>query len=259
MANRDVKVSVIIPCYNDGKYLAETIESVLKSTFDQFEIIIVDDGSTDQSADVGKKYAQADSRITYHYQENAGLSTARNKGIGKASGQYILPLDADDLISKDYIKDAVEALDGNSAIKVVYCNAEFFEGKEGEWKLPPFSRRMLARENMIFCSALYRKQDWQEAGGYSVEMKGGWEDWEFWISLLKNGGEVVKLPLTGFFYRIKKNSMRKGMSKAVKARLIRFMNTKHMDFFQRELGGPLRTSRSLSRFINRFGIFNPRK
>lgn len=244
-------VSVIIPCFNDGKYLREAVDSVLNSTYKNYEIIIVDDGSTDNTKEIAAGLVAQDKRISYIYQENAGLSAARNTGIQTSFGEYILPLDADDRISSDYIDKAVKHIGTNSMVKVVYCEAEFFDGKNGNWKLPPFSRRLLARENMIFCCALYRKSSWVEAGGYSREMKKGWEDWEFWISILKNGGDVYKLPIIGFFYRIKNNSMRKGMTKANKAMLIKYLNSQHRDFFLKELGGPLYKSRSLSRLKNK--------
>jgi glycosyltransferase involved in cell wall biosynthesis len=245
-------VSVIIPCYNDGRFLKEAVDSVLQSTYPFLEIIIVDDGSFDNTKELAQQIMDSSQKVRYIYQDNSGLSAARNKGIESAKGQFILPLDADDKIAPEYIAEGVGILQQNQEVKVVYCNAEFFGLKQGEWKLKPFSRKILPRENVIFCCALYRKIDWERTGGYSPGMKYGWEDWEFWISLLKSGGEVYKLPLTGFFYRIKENSMRKEMTKKRKAELVGYLNNKHKDFFYSELGGPLRRSRGMSRFINLF-------
>jgi glycosyltransferase involved in cell wall biosynthesis len=247
-------VSVIIPCYNDGIFLADAVRSVLNSTYENIQVIIVDDGSTDNTSEVAGTMVEESSKVKYLFHENRGLAASRNRGIEYAAGKFILPLDADDKISPEYIAEAVKILQAKEDVRVVYCNAWFFGKKQGEWKLKPFTRKILPRENVIFCSAMYRKEDWVKAGGYSDEMKSGWEDWEFWISLLKNGGEVYKLPLTGFFYRIKENSMRKEMTKRKKSENIKFMNLKHKDFFYKELGGPLRTHRGLSRFINRFSF-----
>lgn len=242
-------VSVIIPCYNHAEFLEATIQSVVNSTYKPLEVIIVNDGSTDHSEQVAQKLAAKYSNVKYLFQKNQGPSAARNNGIKKAQGKYILPLDADDLISSEYIEEAVHYLhDGNT--KLVYCEAEFFGEKQGRWKLPDFSRDKLVRDNMIFCSALYRKQDWESCGGYDERMTWGWEDWEFWISMLKNGGEVKKIPQVGFYYRVRKKSRRKSTNKEAKRKTIELINEKHKTFVYSHLGGPLRKSRSLSKIIN---------
>src|SRR5690606_28203564 len=120
-------------------------------------------------------------------QANQGPSIARNHGIRKAKGVFILPLDSDDIISSDYISEAIKAFKSDPEVKVVYCEAEKFGEKEGKWKLKPFSLKRLALDNMIFVSALYKKKDWEACGGYSEDMVWGREDWEFWITMLKNG------------------------------------------------------------------------
>jgi len=244
------KVSVIVPCYNHAAFLTETIESVLKSTYQTIEIIIVDDGSKDESAKVGKALADKYSQCRYLYQENEGPAAARNNGIRHSSGEFILPLDADDLISENYIEEAVKVLKTNEQVEVVYCEAEFFEGKTGEWKLPPFSRQFLARDNMIFCSAVYRKSGWEATGGYDERMTWGWEDWEFWMNLLKRGGEVYRLPFVGFYYRVRPNSRRKSTNSDAKKKTIDLINSKHKEFVNEMLKGPLRYQRSLSVCIN---------
>lgn len=244
------KVSVIIPLYNHAPYLEETIDSVVASSYPNIEIIIINDGSTDNSEEVALKLKEKHENIQYLYQENKGPAAARNNGIKIASGEYLLPLDADDLISNNYIEKAIEILESDKEVALVYCDAEFFGERSGKWKLPPFSLKLLARENMIFCSALYRKPDWERVGGYSEEMTWGWEDWEFWISLLKNGGKVEKLPLTGFYYRIRNGSRRKSTNKEAKRKTVELINSKHTDFLFKYLHGPLRINRSWSATIN---------
>lgn len=244
-------VSVIIPCYNHGRFLVETVQSILDSTYKQLEIIIVDDGSKDNSRTIAEKLVEMYTNIQYFYQNNAGPSRARNHGISKAKGQYILPLDADDLISTNYIAAAVAAFEADTALKVVYAQAEKFGAVNKPWKLKPFSRRALALDNMIYVSALFRRVDWARIGGYCEDPVCCREDWEFWIKLLKDGGEVLQLPFVGFYYRIHPDSRRKSMTKAKKSAEIAYLNSQHADFFLAQLSGPLRVNRSWSRAYNR--------
>ncbi len=245
-------VSVIIPVYNGEKYLEETIQSVLASKQSPLEIIIVNDGSTDSSLQIAEEYAGKDSRVKVLSQKNGGISSALNTGAEFSQGSYLFPLGADDLLSEDYLSEACKVLDSRPEVKVVYCEAEKF-GDFGRkpWKLKPFSLNLLARDNMIFACSLFRKSDWQRVKGFSEDMTMGREDWEFWIKILKDGGEVVKLPLLGFFYRIHAGSKRKKTGTNQKKReRIAYLNSKHMDFFERELNGPLRFQRTWSKPYN---------
>lgn len=243
-------VSVVIPVYNMESFVAETIESVLKSDYPHIEIILMDDGSTDNSGKVCKQYNDPKKHIYYYYQDNQGASAARNNAIRKAKGAYILPLDGDDMISPCYISEAVKVLEARPEVKLVVSEAEFFGDKVGKWELPDFSLRLLARKNLMNNCSMYRKQDWEVAGGY-CELLRGREDWDFWISLLKNGGEVYRLPIVGLQYRIRANSKRVRARKW-KKEIIDTMNARHPEFFNEHLGGPLRYFREMSRFINFF-------
>src|SRR5690606_29174770 len=142
-------------------FIEETVHSVLNSIYPNIEIILVNDGSSDHTEEVCKGLSAKYENVFYYYQVNSGPSIARNNGIRQAKGMYILPLDSDDLISKDYISEAIKAFEYDSAVKVVYCEAEKFGEKEGRWKLKPFSLKSLALNNMIFVSALSKKKDWE--------------------------------------------------------------------------------------------------
>jgi glycosyltransferase involved in cell wall biosynthesis len=246
-------VSVIIPCYNQAGYLSETIQSAFESDYRPLEVIVVNDGSTDSSLQVALSLLEKYEGLEVIDQENSGVASARNAGIRQAKGDFILPLDGDDKIHPQYISKAVSVLISRPAIKVVYCKGKKFdENGLKDWNLKPFSRRALARDNMIFVSALFRKKDWEEVGGFSEDMTMGREDWEFWIKMLKNAGEVVQLPMVGFFYRLTPNSKRKRTGTDQKKReRIAYLNEKHADFFERELLGPLRFQRTWSRPYNR--------
>lgn len=247
----EIILSVVMPCYNHAKYIEEAVHSVLASTYKNFEIIIVNDGSTDNSEEIALQLTKESDKITYLKQKNNGPSSARNHGIRMAKGKYILPLDSDDKISPNFLEQAVQVLDKQDNTKVVTCQGVFFGQREGLWNLPTFNRSLLARKNMICACAMYRRTDWERTGGYSEEMTWGWEDWEFWISMLKHGGDVCKLPEVGFHYRVTSNSRRKKAQKSGKQKTIHFLNQKHKDFLHHELGGPLRQKRKWSKTINK--------
>lgn len=250
-------VSVVIPIYNMSKYLRETLNSVLATDYPNFEVILMDDGSSDNSLQIAREY-ESDKRVRVYTQANGGAGKARNHAISLSNGEYILPVDADNTISPTYISHAVEQMENDPEVKIVYPRAEFMGDRTGEWKLPPFSINLLARKNMIDNCALYRKSDWMRVGGYFTDIPTR-EDWEFWISILKDGGKVIRLPEIGFQYRIHGNSKRvKNRSK--KYEVFRVLNLRHPEFFERELGGPLRPMRSLSKVINRLDrFFHPRR
>lgn len=202
-------VSVIVPCYNQSQFLAEALDSVLVQCYENWECIIINDGSPDNTEEVALRYCQKDNRFVYLKKENGGICSARNEGIRRSSGNYIFPLDADDKIGEEYFLKAVEILDKDSHAKVVYAEAELFGIDSGIWELPSYSIKQLALENMIPCSGFFRKTDFNKYGGYDESFSYGLEDWEFWLRILKDGGVVKKLPSVQFYYRKAENSRTK--------------------------------------------------
>jgi glycosyltransferase involved in cell wall biosynthesis len=212
------KVSVIIPCYNQGAYLDEAVNSVLAQTFQDYEIIIINDGSTDESTNLLlADFSRPRTRVIHT--ANQGLATARNTGIHMSRGSFILPLDADDRIGSEYLEKAVAILDSGPEIGIVYCKAETFGARTGPWHAADFSLPQMLLGNLIFCSALFRREDWQQTKGYDPEMKAGWEDWDFWLSLLELGCQAYRIPEVLFFYRIKEVSMARSMDASIKAEM----------------------------------------
>lgn len=173
--------------------------------YPNWECIIVNDGSTDNSVSIINECINDKKNFLLLNQENAGPSVARNTGILASKGTYILPLDADDLISREYISQCVHILNESPHIKLVYSNAEYFGKKNGPWILPDYTFKDLLYENMIFCSAVYRRSDYDATRGYDTTLHGR-EDWDFWLELLKSGGEVHKLKEVHFFYRTHQES-----------------------------------------------------
>lgn len=245
-------VSIVTPCYNQAKYLRETVENALQSSYRPLEIILINDGSTDNSLELAQEIARVHPEVVVLSQPNSGVSVARNLGIQTAKGDIILPLDGDDLIAPNYIKEAVKVMTSRPEVKVVYSQGiKFDQNGQKKWKLKPFSRYQLARNNMIFPSAFFWKKDALKVGGFSEDMTMGREDWEFWIKMLKNGGEVVQLPFLGYFYRLTPTSKRKKTAThQKKIERLAYLNAKHMDFFERELNGPLRIQRTWSKPYN---------
>jgi glycosyltransferase involved in cell wall biosynthesis len=204
-------VSVIIPCYNQGRYLDEAIASVLAQTYQSLEIIVIDDGSTEpETIAILQNYQQP--KTTLIPTENQGVAQARNRGISQAKGTYILPLDADDKIADTYLEKAVALLENNDKLGIVYCEAEYFGDRQGTWLLPEYKFPDILVDNVIFCSGLFRKSDWQTVGGYNPNLIYGWEDYDFWLSLIELGREVYRVPETLFFYRQKADSMSRRMT-----------------------------------------------
>ena len=201
--SEQVKTTVVIPCYNDGEHIRETIDSVNAQTAENIEIIIVDDASTDdKTLEILKNLDQPNLSVLFLAQ-NSGPAVARNRGIEKAKGEYILPLDADDKIAPSYVEKAQNILDNDHHTGIVYCKAAFFGDKTGPWELPEYRFPDILVGNMIFATALYRKSDWEKVGGYNENMRKGNEDYDFWISLLELDRKVHQLPETLFYYRIK--------------------------------------------------------
>ena len=201
------RVSVIIPCYNQAKYLSECLDSVLGQTYNDWECIIVNDGSLDNTKEVAKVYCNKDNRFKYFYQENQGLAATRNRGIKESKGEFILPLDSDDIIHSTYIEKALSHFNDHPTTKLVYCKARKFGAEEGYWDLPAYKYENMLWNNLIFCTAMYKRVDYDKTNGYNSNMKYGLEDWDFYLSLLNENDIVHRIGEVLFFYRIKDVSM----------------------------------------------------
>ena len=224
-------VSVIIPCYNQGQYLDEAVDSILSQTFQEFEIIIINDGSTDQATlQILTHYEKPKTKVIHT--ENQGVITARNQGIALSQGKYILSLDADDKIGDSYLEAAVELLNADDNLGIVYCEAEFFGEKTGKWELPSYSFPEILLGNMIFCSGLFRKSDWQIIGGYNPLMNEGWEDFDFWLSIIELGRDVQQIPKILFYYRRKIDSRTEAIDSQRTIKLYTYLFGNHTQLYE---------------------------
>jgi len=201
------RVSIIIPCHNDGKYLAEALASAQAQTCPGLEIIIVDDHSTDPSTcALLQELAQQGHTVLSVPDGKRGVAAARNHGIAAAKGAFILPLDADDRIEPTYAEKALQHLQGNPSVGICYCKARLFGLKQGPWLLPQYTWENILAGNMIFATAMFRKKDWEALGGYDESLLSGFEDYAFWLRLIALGREVVQIDEELFRYRVKSGS-----------------------------------------------------
>ena len=194
-------VSIVIPCFNAGVTLDESVRSALAQTHPAIEIVIVDDGSTDTATlDLLGRCPWPRTRVLH--KENGGPAAARNLAVSVATGRYILPLDADDLIDPTYVEKAVAVLDAQPQVGIVYCKADKFGAENGPWNLPAYTLRELVIDNVIFVTSLFRREDWEQVGGFSEALKLGVEDYDFWIKIVALGREVRQLDDYLFHYRV---------------------------------------------------------
>ena len=227
-------VSVIIPCYNDGHYLDDSVGSVKKQTFTDVEIVIVNDGSNDEST-LQKLRSFNGPGITVLHKENGHLSSARNYGIRHANGEIIVTLDADDKYEKTFIEKAMSVLRADKRIGAVTCYLKSFGLKQYKWKpLGGDLKNFLYRQESC-ASAMFRKECWEKTGGYDEQMKSGYEDWEFWIRLTSLGWKVDVLKEYLLNYRVTEKSMLLTQSEPKREAIVNYIMEKHKDLYWREI------------------------
>lgn len=242
-----INISVIIPVYNNGETIIETLNSIINQTLKNFEIIIVNDGSTDHSIDNINSFIDNNPnyKINLITQENGGPSKARNNGVKNANGDFIVFIDGDDKFHPTYLEKAFKEINKNNRC-LVYSNTTFFGAEEGRWNLAEYSVQNILKNNCIPIFAIHKKEDFLKAGMFDENLWFG-EDWDLWISIIeKTKGDVYKIPEDLFFYRKRhdKSSLSDNMNHnntADKARLYIF--NKHYDFY-------FKNSLSLTDLIN---------
>lgn len=223
-------ISVVIPCYNDGIYLPETLAHLKKQRLKDFEIIIVNDGSTDETTLKILKELDA-GNITVLHKENGRMSSARNYGVKHARGTYIAALDADDYFDPSFFDKAVAILNTDKNIAVVTSYIQLF----GEFRIVAKPRGG-NENNFLFSSqcpacAMVRKQCWDEVGGYDEKMIYGYEDWEFYIRITQRGWVIQVIPEKLLFYRQTKKSTHVNVTLPHRRDLVNYIVEKHKDWY----------------------------
>ncbi|MDX1977644.1 MAG: glycosyltransferase [Pseudanabaenaceae cyanobacterium bins.68] len=237
-----MELSVVLPCYNHGEYLLEAIASVelcLEQNPDlAIEVIVVNDGSDQPDTIEILDSLRQDPFYIFLDRPNQGLANARNTGIAKASGKYILPLDADNKIRPEYIPRGLEILDQEPEVGVVYGNMEFFGEAIGRWELPEFDLFRLMLSNYIDACAIFRKSIWQECGGYDEQIPDrlGYEDWEFWLRVGQRGWKFHHINQVMYDYRVRSDSMVQACKTPEnQKRLVHYITDKHRRLYEQYL------------------------
>ncbi|MCU1589899.1 MAG: glycosyltransferase family 2 protein [Frankiales bacterium] len=190
------QVAVVIPCHNYGHLVAEAIESALAQTLTLSEIVVVDDGSTDATADVTRTYAP---RVRLVQQRCRGLSAARNTGAALVSSDYVMFLDADDTLEPTYVEHCLRAIRETPTAAFAYTQVRMFGATSGTSSFPPWDVERLLRENFVHASALLPTALVREVR-YNERLKRGREDWDFYLGLAGRGlsGVLVDEPLLNY-------------------------------------------------------------
>lgn len=194
--------SVIIPCYNLGDLVWKAVNSVLLQSINSVQIIIVDDASPDPETRKILKELEEYVEVVY-LQKNGGVAAARNAGIKHAKSDYILCLDADDTIRPTYLEKAKNLFEMDESAGIVSCGAQYFGGKSGVWN--PKDKIGLVETlvgSPIPTASCFRKSAWKESGGYDAKLR-GYEDWSYWINLIKRGWQVRVIPEILFDYYVR--------------------------------------------------------
>jgi glycosyltransferase involved in cell wall biosynthesis len=199
------KASIVITCYNLGAYLEEALESALGQTYADYEVVLIDDGSTDQATIDLLNRLLPHPRLRVLRTPNQGVARARNYGIEMATGAYILPLDADDRILPDYLARAVRILDQRPEAGFVGCHYRTFGERVEEYTPKDYCLPDLLVENVVPICSLFRRECWRKTGGYCSDLN-GMEDWDLWLGILGQGYTGVVVPKILFEYRIRQHS-----------------------------------------------------
>lgn len=198
--SEQVLLSVIIPYYNMGKTIDETLDSLKNQTYKAFEVIIVNDGSTEDFSVEKIRNINLDGLNAFVVnQKNQGVAAARNNGIKIANGKYIVCLDSDDILDATYLEKELLLLESNPICDIATTNMNIFGVRNGIYTQAAYDPYKLIHDNMVITAAMFPKKAWEQVGGYKSGI--GYEDWEFWINLAENGywGRLIPEPI--FNYR----------------------------------------------------------
>ena len=221
-------LSVVIPCYNYGRYIHETLQSLASQTFSDFETIVVDDGSDDQlTLNILDELQYTGIKVLR--QEKSNVATALNLGIRAGRGCYVCCIAADDIVNPTYFEKCLGLLESNPGVAFAYSLVRTFGDENRIWFTEPFDLRVLLEYNYICAAAVFRKTVWEEVGGFNERMD-GYEDWDFWLRVAKAGSRGELIPEVLFNYR-RHGSTLNIRSDQKYSRLIQQIKTNHDELY----------------------------
>ena len=209
-------VSVVVPCFNDGRFIDPLMASLAQQTFRDFEIIIVDDGSTDDIT--ARKLAELEGRTRVIRQANRGASAARNTGIRAARAEIVVMIDCDDTVESTFLAETVPALQGapeDVGMVIAYLR---LIGAESGVVPRYFNGFDLLFTNTLSTGLVLRKASWLAAGGYDETMRDGYEDWDFSLRLMGAGFRGIEIPKPLYIYHVAKDNQSSSISSGVHAK-----------------------------------------
>jgi glycosyltransferase involved in cell wall biosynthesis len=201
-------VTVIIPCFNHGRFVRQVVDSCLAQVDADVRVVVVNDGSTDDSTpgacDAAAKGRE--DRVQVIHQENRGLPAARNVGARSATSEFLIFLDADDWIEPTFVTKLGAAIrearqGGGTEVSHAYCQERLVEKGQGIWRVPEWDPLLMLITNLHPVTALVRRECFEAAGGFEESMRGGYEDWDLWIKFVERGWRGVRVREPLFVWR----------------------------------------------------------
>jgi hypothetical protein len=229
------QISVVIPCYNDGQFIDETILKLKQQTTAPLEIIVVNDGSTDQNTLTTLAAYANDPLVRVLHKENGRMSAARNFGVASAKGNIIAAIDADDYFDNRFFEKGLAVLATEPKTAVVTSYIKFFGNKTGVSKPRGGNAFNFLFSNQCPACAMVRKEVWDQVGGYDETMKLGYEDWEFYIRITQLGFEVHVIPEFLLYYRQTNKSTLHNDTEPNRKQLIDYILSKHKEWYIQQL------------------------
>ena len=225
------RVSVIITAYNKAQYLSETVQSVVSQRYRAIDIVIVNDGSTDNTEAVAEGLARNSGAvpIVVVNKKNGGVSDARNSGVTQAPSRLVLCLDGDDLLEATFVEKAVAAMRTHGA-NLVYSDMKVFGAKSEVWQPREYDRYFIRYDNCITATALFDRELWRAADGYPTAFPFH-EDWSFYIACSRHGLKPFKIPELLIHYRATESGLAAGYFVEDKALNVALMMTNHHDLY----------------------------
>src|SRR5262245_15171525 len=209
-----MKVSIIMSAYNGEQYIAEYIKSVIDQTYKDWELIVVDDGSTDQTRNIVLEFQKTENRIKYFFQKNSGQGKARNAGIERSQGEWIAFLDQDDLWVEDKLKLQIEVIH-KTVVDVVFSNGFMFHDKDiynesatflvedGRFEGQEMIDRLFIQNRIPILTALVRKKLLEKIGLIDDDLTiKNCDDYDLWLRLAEHGASFIGMPESLARYRL---------------------------------------------------------